>query len=377
MKKKKNHSETHIFGKLHERAEPWIILKIILTNQTILIIRNYLSDTLQYIDQYLTTTKKLQSIQYIKFGKKLKHHRKILKKMYTCLNRIGDFHISSQTFGQIGYVLKCFYEIYEDPIYNKSMLYSFGFIGYINNLRQISILVKSGKLNKASYSNNLKTNIDQLIHPIFISQQSKKDDPPPIYNNIILDRNIIITGPNASGKTTTIKSIFISLLMSQQFGFGCYKSINFKPFQQFHCYINIPDTIDRDSLFQAEARRCKYILDAFESSGNDRHFCIFDELFSGTNPEEAVGSAIAFTDFINQTPNIIFALTTHYRQIPAYFKPKKYINNWKMTAHETASSIKYTYMIAPGVSKINGGYRVLKDMNFPTRMLQKIQTKLY
>ena len=39
---------------------------------------------------------------------------------------------------------------------------------------------------------------------------------------------MIITGPNASGKTTTLKSSLINILLSQQIGFGCFGIISLK-----------------------------------------------------------------------------------------------------------------------------------------------------
>ena len=67
-----------------------------------------------------------------------------------------------------------------------------------------------------------------------------------------------------------------------------------------HCYINIPDTSGRDSLFQAEARRCKEILSLIENNKENNHFCIFDELYSGTNPIEAVATSYSYLKYINE-----------------------------------------------------------------------------
>ena len=79
----------------------------------------------------------------------------------------------------------------------------------------------------------------------------------PIKNTVKLQKNMIITGPNASGKTTILKSTLINIIFTQQFGCGFYDSGKLKPYKYIHCYLNIPDTSGRDSLFQAEARRCK------------------------------------------------------------------------------------------------------------------------
>ena len=102
-------------------------------------------------------------------------------------------------------------------------------------------------------------------------------------NDVNLNTNMIITGVNASGKTTTLKTTALNIIFSQQFGFGFYESANLVPYTHIHSYLNIPDTSGRDSLFQAESRRCKEILDKIRDVPADEyHFCIFDELYSGT-----------------------------------------------------------------------------------------------
>ena len=126
----------------------------------------------------------------------------------------------------------------------------------------------------------------------------------PVKNNVSLRKNIIITGPNAAGKTTILKATLFNTILSQQIGCGFYSNAEIYPYHYIHCYLNIPDTSGRDSLFQAEARRCKDILDVIVSSNkNERHFCIFDELFSGTNPYEAVGSAYSYLKFLSTSQN--------------------------------------------------------------------------
>ncbi len=66
-------------------------------------------------------------------------------------------------------------------------------------------------------------------------------------------------------------------------------------------------------MFQAEARRCKEIIDAVdEVKPHCRHFCIFDEVFSGTNAEEAIIASFGFLKYLQQKPNVDFILTTHF-----------------------------------------------------------------
>ena len=49
----------------------------------------------------------------------------------------------------------------------------------------------------------------------------------PIKNSINMNKNIIITGPNAAGKTTTIKATIINLLLTQQLGLGFFEKCQY------------------------------------------------------------------------------------------------------------------------------------------------------
>lgn len=155
---------------------------------------------------------------------------------------------------------------------------------------------------------------------------------------------MIISGPNASGKTTTLKTVLINIILSQQIGFGCFKSLKFSPYDNIHCYLNIPDTSGRDSLFQAEARRCKEILDSLNNKNKETHFCIFDELYSGTNPEEAVVSAFAFMDYIVKNENVTCLLTTHYTKLCKKLSKNENIQNYNMKTLKKNDNFEYIYL---------------------------------
>jgi DNA mismatch repair protein MutS len=180
---------------------------------------------------------------------------------------------------------------------------------------------------------------------------------------------MIITGPNASGKTTTLKTALINILLSQQIGYGCFDSLILYPYDNIHCYLNIPDTSGRDSLFQAEARRCKEIIDCIDDHNEQTHFCIFDELYSGTNPEEAVSSAFAFMDYIVKYKNVTCLLTTHYIKLCKKLLKNKMIKNYHMKTLKKNDQFEYTYQLNEGISKIKGGLKVLYDMKYPKEIL--------
>jgi DNA mismatch repair ATPase MutS len=188
-----------------------------------------------------------------------------------------------------------------------------------------------------------------------------------VMNTVDLKKNLIITGPNASGKTTQLKTTAINIIFTQQFGLGFYETATISPYTHIHSYLNIPDTSGRDSLFQAEARRCKEILDIIDSEDESRHFCIFDELFSGTNAEEATSASFGFLKYLQKRKNVDFILTTHFVKLCKMVKRAENlkIENYKMDATIDGNNIVFHYKLVKGISKIKAAKLILIQMGFP------------
>jgi len=191
-----------------------------------------------------------------------------------------------------------------------------------------------------------------------------------VANDVTLDKQLIITGPNAAGKTTVIKSTLFNIIISQQLGYGFYQRAEINPYDYLHCYLNIPDTSGRDSLFQAESRRCMEILHCIMDNPTKRHFCIFDELYSGTNPYEAVAAAYGYIDYISKNPKVDLILTTHYIELCQLLEKKNAgaITNLHMSVCPDTGA--YLYKIADGISTIKGGLKVLRELNYPNEIVE-------
>jgi len=322
-------------------------------------INSYLDYTIEKIKLFNSLSKNYKS--YDKFNDKLLLYKEKLQKFH---NLIRDLPKNSQKIGKVRYIgklMKYFYALYADDEIENMILFSFGFHGYIDSILGIYKNIKSNKINSCKFSKKLTFKSSEMYHP------SIKN---PIKNDINMNKNIIITGPNAAGKTTTIKATIINLLLSQQIGFGFYKKSVTSTFDFIHCYLNIPDSSSRDSLFQAEARRCKNILDTIEKNKNKKHFCIFDELYSGTNPYEAISSAYSYLKYISKNKNVRFLLTTHYIKICDLFDKEKNINNKSMKTLVKNNNLPvYTYKLENGISNIKGGVSVLTNLNYPTNII--------
>ena len=329
----------------------------------------YIAEEFQTLNEYLDYTKNKIKL-YLKITEKYKTYKPFNSKLKDYLHRIEKFHdeIKSiptnqsplQKIAFIGKSMKYFYILHESYELENLMSFTFGFHGYIDTILGINKQILTKKLHPMSFIKSNKFKLQNMYYPNLKN---------PVKNNIDISKNHIITGPNAAGKTTLIKSAIINLLISQQIGYGYFDKGKSGTFKHIHCYLNIPDSCSRDSLFQAEARRCKNIIDKIKQYPKDRHFCIFDELYSGTNPYEAISSAYSYLTHISKNKNVKFLLTTHFIRLCTLLEKDETIVNKSMKTTITNNDPNYTYKITNGISKIKGGVCVLKQLNYPKELI--------
>ena len=327
------------------------------------IICSYLDNTIISMKNYYNYSKDLTT--HNEFNTVLLTKITTLTNINTKLKSITDYNLYNiGKFKEIGTVLKYFYELHSEIEYDDAIMYSIGFNGYIDCLEGLQLNIVERKMNFATFINTRKKGI------IKNSYYACLKDSNPIKNTVKFNKNIIISGPNASGKTTILKSTLINIIFTQQFGCGFYDSAKITPFKHLHCYLNIPDTSGRDSLFQAEARRCKEIIDVIDDNKKDLHFCGFDELYSGTNPEEAVASSTALLNYLIKNNTVHCILTTHFIKVCKKLQKNKNIVNCHMETEKINDKLKYKYKLVDGISEVKGGLAVLTAMDYPKEIIE-------
>lgn len=339
------------------------------------IINNNLKVTKEYLKHTLTCMNKLELScseleSYSPFIKVMCSHRERLLKYYTMLESENYGLTTVVRTTCMGNFLKLFEELYNDDTLYKSIDYSMYFHSYLDNIGTIHKHINNKTISLCTFSKKT-CKFKRAYYPPY-----HKGTVSNTYN---LKKHLLITGPNAAGKTTILKTTILNLLISQQFGCGFYKSASIYPYNYIHSYLNIPDTSGRDSLFQAEARRCVNILHTIKDSqkiDNDgtvkstRHFCVFDELYSGTNPYEAIGAAVSFLKYLNQYKNVTFMITTHFLDICKKLDKVSNISNHNMKVKQIENDLIYTYKLDKGISKVKGAVKVLVDLNYPSEIIE-------
>lgn len=331
-------------------------------------INNYIDYTIKSFENFESHTKNYD--KYSLFNDKMKLYKIILLEYKEKLGVIKPWSFGIPKILNIGKMMKNYYMLNSNEELKKALVYSFGFHGFIDNLKILNRKLISKEISLCKFGkSNSKTKFKEAYYPMIKDKIVK--------NTYNLKKKILITGPNASGKTTVLKTTLLNILFSQQIGMGFYSKASIKPYSYLHCYLNIPDTSCRDSLFQAEARRCKNIIDVLnKTSKNENHFCIFDELYSGTNPYEAISSSIALLKYITKYPNIDFALTTHFLDVCKKLNNNNIFNNCSMKILEKEDDFEYSYKLINGISQIKGGIKVLKDLEYPNEIISNTKNIL-
>ena len=352
-------------------------------HETLNTIKIYLENTLTKIDNLLIYS--LEFTSYSKFNTATSEYKAIIVDYLDNLYKIKEYKFDIKTVLQLGHLMKCFYIINNDNTLIDAIKYTFGFNGYIDNLNHLQDQLKRKNMNFCTFMDEVETKKSKKSKKSMVIKNNYfagLNDKNPVKNDVKLANNMIITGPNAAGKTTVLKSILFNIILSQQIGCGFYDKADIKLFNYIHCYINIPDTGDRDSLFQAECRKCKDILQIIMDNPDKNHLCVFDELYSGTNPYEAIASGYGYLDHVSKLDNVNFVLTTHYVDLCKRLENKVNKNHYmdiKINEEidgKEGTSYDYTYKLLKGISEIKGGIKVLKDLEYPDEIINNMQNSL-
>jgi len=295
---------------------------------------------------------------------------KSIEKLITLKDQLSIYNdtINSQTLGlNKGIILTKIKYVISIKNLISHLLNYIGLVDYhINNY---TLYFKEFTI--CEYLNNPipQVNFNAIWHPSFNNDKY-------VRNNSVIDHNFLITGPNASGKSTYIKSVGISVLLGQTIGLCNANYYSLTPFKLINTYINIPDCKGKESLFQAEMNRCIYYLDNVKSLKNyEKGFNIMDEVFSGTNPNEGLSGAYSYLYELSKYDNHINLVTTHYDYLSKLEEETTNFKNYHfkiiMPNNNNNNEIVFTYKIQGGKSTTKIALELLNQSCFNEEMLNK------
>lgn len=194
-----------------------------------------------------------------------------------------------------------------------------------------------------------------------------------VANNFEDYRNVILTGPNAGGKSTSIRAILQNIVFGQTFGFAAASSFELTQFDIVHSFINVSDDIlGGKSLFATEIQRAQDIMQRIKKmSQNEKYFFALDELFTGTNAEDGEMCAYAFIENIAQYSQTQFIYATHFNRLKDIGATNENCVNYKINApaqddlglfiRDNKGKLMYPYTMSLGANHISVAKEIAHD----------------
>ena len=191
-----------------------------------------------------------------------------------------------------------------------------------------------------------------LIHPLL-------DTPVP--NSISVSRPVLLTGSNASGKSTFLKSAALAAILAQ--------SLHTAPAASYHspCYRIYTSMALRDdirsgeSYFIVEIRSLKRVLDAASADSEIPVLCCVDEVLRGTNTIERISASAEILRSLAQKPIQIFA-ATHDMELTELLGDI-YVN-YHFSETLEGDDVRFSYRIQEGPADSRNAIRLLRALGY-------------
>ena len=248
-----------------------------------------------------------------------------------------------------------------------SILIAESVMGQIDFLIAKARYARSIKGTKPTFKKERTVYLPNAFHPLL-------DKETVVANTIeFIDdvETVIITGPNTGGKTVTLKTLGLIIVMAQS-GLlvptldGSQLSI----FENVYCDIGDEQSIEQSlSTFSSHMKNIVEIL--HEADKNS--LILFDELGAGTDPSEGAALAMSILDYVRNLGSLVMA-TTHYPELKAYSYNCEGVMN--ASVEFNVDTLSPTYKLLMGVPGRSNAFDISKKLGLSLNIINKAKTMI-
>lgn len=162
-----------------------------------------------------------------------------------------------------------------------------------------------------------------------------------------------------AGKSTTLKAIAITVWLAHCGLPVPAVSMTCPVFDGIYTSINLPDSLrDGRSHFMAEILRIKEVLQKAKSG--KRCLIILDEMFRGTNAQDAFEASVAVNEILKKYLHCSFLISTHILEYAQHFEKDKTCCFYYMDSKIENGQFLCSYQLRQGISEAKVGYWLVK-----------------
>ena len=189
----------------------------------------------------------------------------------------------------------------------------------------------------------------------------------PVANDIDLRKGIILTGSNASGKSTMLKTITVAAIMAQSVNTVNATSYRAPAYKIYTSLSLKDDIISGDSYYMREIKALKRIIDAGEGSEKPVLAAV-DEVLRGTNTIERIASSFVILKNMSKVKGLVLAATHDYEL--ASMLDKLY-DNYHFEETIKGNDISFAYKMLKGMATSRNAIKLLEITGYDSEIIRE------
>ena len=206
-------------------------------------------------------------------------------------------------------------------------------------------------------------NAEDIYHPLI------KDC---VSNNIRIEKSVVITGSNMSGKSSFIKTLAVNIVSSYAMNM-CFSTGMSLSECRISSVLSVSDDLDEGcSYYMSEIQRIKAIIDRCTSpDGSLTDFVFIDEIFKGTNTVERISIADAVIRYLSALENTVAVVSTHDIELARGLEES--LDTYHFNETIDSEKIRFSYKLLPGVVYTRNAISLLRLCGYPASILQQAE----
>ncbi len=187
----------------------------------------------------------------------------------------------------------------------------------------------------------------------------------PVANSLDESKPVLITGSNASGKSTFLKSVAINALLAQTVN-TCPAEEYSAPFYRIYSSMALADNIEAgESYYIVEIKSLKRIVDAAGKPGA-KILCFIDEVLRGTNTVERIAASSEILKNLASNGVMCFAAT---HDIELTHILEDYYSNYHFTEEVEDDNVVFSYVLQNGRATSRNAIKLLKIIGYDNAII--------